>query len=235
MYIYDEETGYMQGPISATDNNKFSSAQINGDRITIELHGATEKNSEISIDQVVHGYSGGYGDAASCNIDINCSQGNTWQDESNSVALVVLGNGDRHCSGSLINNTCGDYASYFLTAFHCLDTNLDGVLSQLEKEEVEDWSFRFQYKNEACNGNDDDAEYITYSGAKFKSGYSGTDFVLLKLDNDVVEGLSMAGWSRSTTASSSGASMTHPKGDLMKIGLYNQAPTTQSVNELKEA
>lgn len=224
VFIYNEQSGFIQGPIESIKGDRFSSSQIKGDRITIELHDPTQK-SDIHIDQVTHGYTG-FGDAASCNNDINCSQGNSWQEESNSVSLIIV-NGVRNCSGALISNTCSDFTPCFLTAFHCLDSNSDGVLSQSEKNAVADWSFRFQYKSPTCNGGDDN-QFITYSGSEFIAGYSGSDFALLELNNDLVKDLSLAGWSRSNIAPSSGASITHPKGDVMKIGLFNQTPTQQT-------
>ena len=83
----------------------------------------------ISIDKVIYAYkdiltySGntrtlGFGDALSCNVNVNCPEGDGWQKEKRAVACIYY---DGYlCTGALINNTSGE--DYFLTANHCFQT-----------------------------------------------------------------------------------------------------------------
>ena len=236
IYIYNESKDVVIGPITHKQNNNeniFSTDLVKGNSLIIEL---TEPLSVVGesilhISKVIHGYKNilysGNGQSSSCNNDINCSQGNNWQDESNAVAMIIV-NGNRSCTGALINNNCQDFTPNFLTAFHCLD-NLDGVLSQQERDAVQSWVFRFQYKSPSCGGGDD-LSYITISGATFRAGSSNSDFALMELNQrpPANSGITYAGWSNSNTAATSGASITHPRGDVMKIALYNNTITQQN-------
>ena len=103
---------------------------------------------EIAVGQVVQGYRsllrreaeltaenasyGPFGNSGACNINVNCPEGDDWQVENQSVALIVSG-GFAACSGAMVNNTNNDGTPYFLTANHCwLSQQLD-VLFQSRK------------------------------------------------------------------------------------------------------
>lgn len=133
------------GPITARENNKagvFATDLIQGESIILELYEPLEikEASILHINKVIHAYkdmfqamSGGFGQSSSCNVNINCPAGNNWQQESNAVAMLLLANGDRFCSGALVNNAtnnCQNFVPNLLTAFHCLDNNVDNVLQQ---------------------------------------------------------------------------------------------------------
>ena len=67
---------------------------------------------KIQLDKVVHGfkyidleaYNKDYNDSGPCNVNVNCPDGDNWQDEKKSVALIIV-NGFRNCTGYLMNNT----------------------------------------------------------------------------------------------------------------------------------
>ena len=83
---------------------------------------------EIEVAQVVQGYrsllrreaelqaemsaAGPFGNSGACNINVNCPEGDDWQVENQSVALIVNG-GFAACSGALVNNTNNDGTPYF--------------------------------------------------------------------------------------------------------------------------
>ena len=126
--------------------------------------------------------------AYSCHNDIACHSG--WIFESSGVALVLLASGTSYCSGSLLNNTMQNYKPYFLTAFHCIDTNNDsaegkyGTLSVSEKSAAQNWLFRFNYRKTTCNGSSTSV-YTTYNQAYFKAAYINSDFALMELKSQV--------------------------------------------------
>jgi hypothetical protein len=100
----------------------------------------TEKQSDMNTN--------GFGDSESCNINVNCPEGNDWQEEKRSVAMVLLGDGTRWCSGALVNNKGGNLNPYFLSAHHCADyISQNGVIGSDEKSDIQDWTFWFNYES----------------------------------------------------------------------------------------
>ena len=230
LYICNEDKTVLQGPITSknnTPNKQFASDLIEGSAIILEYFEPIEVKGKgiISISKVVHAYRNlfsdatkGFGSSGSCNIDINCPEGQNWQAESNSVALIIFGN--YSCSGALINNTCQDFTPYLLTANHCS-----------QGRDVGDWVFRFQYKSPICGGGDD-YSYYSYYGASLQASNSISDFSLLELNQcpSGNTGIAMSGWSRNNNAPNSVVGIHHPAGDVMKIATDNEQPTSELNN-----
>ena len=193
--MFNKERNIVFGPVTSNQNNKkrvFATDVMEGSFVTLQLFEPTEldEKSILHIDKVVYGYKNivnyvGFGDSAPCHNDINCPEGNNWQEESDAVVLILLDNGQRHCSGVLLNNGCQDFTPSLLTAFHCLDINpANNALSVAEQDAVQNWVFRFQYKSPSCNGNDD-LQFFSFSGADFRSAWFNSDFALLELSKDL--------------------------------------------------
>lgn len=55
-------------------------------------------------------------------VDINCEEGEQWQDHKNGVVkmIIPIGTSSFLCTGAILNNTKEDLKPYLLTAFHCL-------------------------------------------------------------------------------------------------------------------
>lgn len=205
LYVYNGEQTMLYGPVTSDHNNdskKFATNIIKGNSIILELYEPMNARGEsnLHINSVVHGYknmftSPGFGLSAPCNIDINCEQGDPWQDESDAVAMVIV-NGNRSCTGTLLNNACQDFTPSFLTAFHCLDNNGNGVLSQQERDAVQNWVFVFQYKSPVCNGGNATLSN-SITGADFRSAWVNSDFALMELDQrpQANSGIQYSGWS----------------------------------------
>ena len=117
LHIYNLENTVIQGPITRDDNTSnghFATDLIPGSEIVLEYFEPilAKENGVISISEVIHGYinlfsdpSKSFGNSAPCNFDINCPEGNAWQSESSSVAMIIVGN-NRICSAALVNNAC---------------------------------------------------------------------------------------------------------------------------------
>lgn len=228
LYIYNENKTVLQGPFTSDNNieeGTFSSDLIEGSAIILEYFEPNNINGkpEISISKIVHAYrnlfpnlENGYKTSADCNVDITCPEGSNWQAESNAVAMILIGD-TRWCSGCMINNTAQDFTPYFLTANHCI-----------EGQNIENWSFRFQYKSPSCGGGDD-YSYYSYYGADLLVNNAVSDFALLELNSRPVgnTGITFAGWSRNTIAPESVVGIHHPNGDVMKISIDNEQPTSE--------
>ncbi|MEN9742706.1 MAG: hypothetical protein RLZZ65_511 [Bacteroidota bacterium] len=199
--------------------------------------------SEIYIDRVMYNYrSTGYSvqqkinESDACEVNINCSPvGDQWQDEKRGVArvYVVEGNQAGWCSGSLINNTASDCKPYFLTALHC------GVSATAAN--MNQWKFYFRYEAPTCTNptsvgtlaNNFITGCLRIADANDGGGNTGSDFLLLKLGNNtneatIINNLKSTninaywnGWNANTAATSGGAGIHHPAGDIKKISTFS--------------
>jgi PKD repeat protein len=215
-----------------------------GDEMTLQIsepEGA--RPSEIHIDRIVYNYrSTGNPNVAkineseSCEVNVNCSPvGDAWQDEKRGVAriYVVDTQGAGWCSGTLVNNTALDCKPLFLTALHC------GVSTSAANSNQ--WRFYFGYEAPTCTnpgtaGTLDD-HFITgcvrLANSNDNGGDSGSDFLLVQLGTlanqaTTVTTLKSAsfnaywnGWDANTSATTGGAGIHHPAGDIKKISTFN--------------
>ena len=193
----------------------FSTAPIKGDSIILEYNqpAGSDFNGEISISSIAHDYKNifsenvtrGYGDSGSCNNNVVCDEGDNWQDEVNSVAMILTSGGSRICTGSLINNTSGDLTPYFLTANHCLGGN-------------NSWIFMFNYQSPSCS-NQDGPTNMTISGSTLLTSSSTSDFALLELNESPPEEYNVfyAGWDITGDTPNTPVCIHHPSGDIKKI------------------
>ena len=238
MYLYDKAGTMFIGPIENKHvySQKYATDIIKGEEVVIEVIMPKSKFGEFTIEvtNVIHGFqkfgitSRDYDDSATCNVDVNCTAGAGWEDERDAVALIIV-DGTRACSGSLINDACQDISSFFLTAFHCLDVDENGVLSSSEKDAVADWVFRFNYDSPDptppnCRGTEP-TNWFTFSGADFRAAYAVSDFALLELYGSVANQptLALAGWNRQDFTPDNGIGIHHPYGDVKKISFDNDA------------
>ncbi len=241
MYLF-APTGFMvMGPIRAEHihGGVYASDLIYGEEVVLAVRMQSNESAtfRLRMDKVIHGYAGrgsrDYGDAAACNIDVNCAPfGNGWELERDAVGLIIYG-GNELCSGSLINNACESLVPLFLTALHCIDgidgTNKDQEISQAEQNELSNWTFRFNYDSpdplaglppggNNCRGLEP-TSWLTYSGAQYRAGWSNMDFALIELNGSLLgqSSLALAGWDRRNIFPESSTSIHHPRGDVKKI------------------
>lgn len=247
LYLYQPDYSQIIGAFTAQNNHEskqFTTELIYGSKSVLEYYEPASQRGlgGFEISSVVHLYKRtpfeealelGFDDSESCEININCSEGNNWQDEKKGVAriLVVDGNNQGWCTGSLVNNTALDCAPYFLTAFHCGETATAANFNN--------WTFYFNYEADACNNPNFEPNSNTITGASVIAssndpGGNSSDFVLLELNSNVPQnyGVYYNGWNRtlSSTLTSNGVSIHHPAGDIKKISTYTQTLTTTSWN-----
>ncbi|SHF58884.1 hypothetical protein SAMN05443144_110108 [Fodinibius roseus] len=200
LFIYNEDQSTVLGPFNEEHNKssgRFSTLPVSGAQITLEYYepGGQWDNTELRIANVIHAYRNIFGrdnenstldlgDSGSCNINVNCPSALGWQDESRSVAMVLVDQNTRLCSGALVNNVLEDRTPYFLSAFHCADRlTPNGSLSSAEIADAEDWLFWFNYKSETCSDPNSEPGHNAVSGASFRAANSDSDFLLLELSN----------------------------------------------------
>jgi len=253
VFVYNTNHTVILGPFTSKDNpdkNGYAIGLIYGEDVILEYSAPMVKSDEgtteivspvIEIGAFSYVYRGedlfdnrakntGYGASEWCQVNVNCSEGDNWRDEQKGVARIycVEGNTAGYCSGTLINNTSNDQTPYFLTADHCGTTSDAG--------DFEEWIFRFNYESPGCTSYSEPSGNNVY-GCVRKSRAElngGSDFLLLELSTTATNlsniGAVYNGWSKSTSASSSGVSIHHPSGDIKKISTYTSSLSTGTYN-----
>jgi len=231
------------GAYSTSNNNSenvLGTELLKTDRLVLEVFepAAEIGKSNLNIGTIVHGYrdidalfeeemNRNLNGSGNCNIDVNCPQGEGWEQQRNSVARIVMGGS--YCSGSLVNNTSDEIIPYLLTANHCLfNAPSAGV-----------WVYRFRweapYQGVSCattSPSEDGPTQYSINGSEIKASNSNADFLLLELFNapEITWGIYYNGWDWSDAETVTRVtSIHHPRGDLKKIAHAEIAPTKQSI------
>ncbi len=238
MFMYDPAGNQIKGAYTRMNNTstgRFLTGMIKGETAILEYYEPFTARGQAIIDiaKVYYAYEtdfepevpegtfrtfsgGGYGDALSCHININCDEGAEWQEHKRGVArmLRVYNIGMGWCSGSLINNTAQDEHPYFLSAFHCFaeSATVDAFLDL--------WRFDFKYESASCADPASEPEAQSLLGCNFISGWEDSDFMLLELTETIPASYNVRfnGWNR--TASHLPDTTTiihHPQGDIQKV------------------
>ena len=112
-----------------------------------------------------------FGNSGACNINVNCPEGDDWQVENQSVALIVSG-GFAACSGAMVNNTANDGTPYFLTANHCLGS-------------PNSWTYYFNHESATCSGSTGPTNN-SISGGTLLVADGGSDVALIELSSTLL-------------------------------------------------
>ncbi|MFA6201104.1 MAG: T9SS type A sorting domain-containing protein [Bacteroidales bacterium] len=243
LYLYNNDHSKVIGAFTSINNHElktFATELVYGDEMTMEYfqpNSVTEK-AVIEISKLGYAYrdcaedysksSSEYGSSGSCNVNVNCSEGDNYRNAQRGVVRIVIVSayGMGWCSGSLVNNTSRDLSPYLLSAAHCVeDVTSSSYYSQ--------FVFYFNYESTGCSATTEPTSR-TLTGATLKAqAPSGSDFLLMRLNNTVPETYNAYwnGWNVGTTASTSGVAIHHPSGDIKKISTYTSAPVTSTYSD----
>ena len=235
LFLYSADHWQVIGAFTHETNPKggaFATEMIHGDKVILEYvesYGLKEK-PEILINEVGYVYrtadnlngTRGFGSAGWCEVNVNCSEGNEWQDQKNAVCRMIVKSGTSSvwCSGSTVNNTRQDGTPYLLTADHCGPN--------ATPSEMNTWIFYFRYEGPDCENPTSDSAFKSYTivGASKVAAAGGSgvasDFKLVKLNQVVPENYNpyFIGWSIKGITSPEGVTIHHPQGDIRKISTY---------------
>lgn len=222
------------------DVKGFATGLIYGDKITLEYFEPKDvmEQGVISVSHIVHGYryinigEESFGNSGACQVNVNCSEGNNWQQEKNAVALILV-NGNRYCTGSLINTTANDTRPLFLTADHCLGGWANSVKHDaITNSNLSHWSFYWNYESPTCANPSSEPPILSTVGATVVANNSNTDFALLNLTENPKDDCNITpyylGWDRTGSAGTGGVGIHHPGGDIKKIATYNITPSNSN-------
>ena len=213
---------------------RFSTGILKGDMIVLEYYQPAEEKElpVVKVEKVYYTYipAPNFLSASTCSyeVNVNCSEGSSWQLEKNAVALVYCKNDNESgwCSGSLVNNTQNNLAPLFLTADHCV-----GTKDAISDNDLSDWVFYWGYELESCSSTTQPFYYSkTTIGATLIANNSYTDFALLQLHQDplYIPGFIpyYLGWDASGNSGIGGVCIHHPNYDVKKISTYSCTPQT---------
>jgi len=233
LFVYNADKSFWDGAYTSAENNDhglFLSEMVYGDRIVIEYFepAGVVSRPKIQIDGVGYFYRGVHnhleesrGGSDPCQVDVNCPEGDDWQDEKNAVVrlLITQGNQSFLCSAALVNNTSYDCRQLMLTAMHCIEGLSASDFAQMQ--------VKFNFEVSGCNdgfgpSNRNRTGVIKLADSDDGGGDSGSDFALFEIEDEISDGWNpyFAGWRRTAAGSGSGVSIHHPSGDSKKISTY---------------
>lgn len=242
LFIYNPERTKILGAYTEKTNTygkEFATEFVYGDKIILEYVAPEPENEnafdlpQIEISGIAYGYNHIFiyteddglqkvrWDSQSCMINVNCPEGDNWQDQKKGVARILtpsLDGGTYLCSGSLINNTAQDFDPLFISAYHCY---MDMTETQMNQA-----VYYFHYEYQGCTNLGTDPNCPTIVGAQYLVDIhikDGSDGALVRLNSAIPEdyGVYFNGWDRRNVAPESGVGIHHPGGDVKKISTYN--------------
>lgn len=247
LYVYSKDRNHCIGAFTSRNNKGdsinvrgFATGLVYGSDVIMEYYQPKKITSEaiISIEYVVHGYryinfgEKTFDDAGSCMVNVNCEEGQDWQNEKKAVARIII-EGAYYCTGSLLTTTDFSEEPFFLTANHCI--------SKVGKDALEDPSldytfFYWNYEAPGCISNNIEPSLYSTSGATILANNIISDFALLQLTEDPKDLPNYTpyylGWDCSGEAGNPGVCIHHPKGDVKKISTIKSQPQSSYLNDL---
>ncbi|NND93357.1 MAG: T9SS type A sorting domain-containing protein [Flavobacteriales bacterium] len=244
LFIYNSDGSQFFGAFTHRNNKpsgRMSTELILGDIINFEYYEPQDQIGlgSISIKDLAYRYRDviGYNSpdingSQPCEVDVSCSEGDNWVDQSKSVLRIRSRiNGQFFwSSGTLMNNTAEDCKPLVLTALRCA---IDG--NDMSNEfEMDQYRFYFGYVSETC-GSEAFGQFNTMTGcAKLgdsndDAGTFGSDYLVVELSSSIPLSYDAyySGWDASGTAQfGGGVGIHHPSGDVKKISTYSAQPTS---------
>lgn len=234
LFLFNEDENHYLGAFTSANNKssgKFAVSPVSGDEVTIQYEVPQElgKPSDFRIYSVNHDFVGilksdwrrPLGESGDCNIDINCTAGDSYSEQKNAVCRLIVSSdkGSELCTGTLVNNTAQDQRPYIISAAHCYN----------EWEYAETTVFTFNYESPYCAPLDGDPSH-SVSGAVMRAKHDSLDFALAEMSLVPPPEYRpyFAGWSHSSILPDSTVSIHHPYGDIKKIAVDNDPPEKSS-------
>ncbi len=234
LHVYTEDKTEIRGAFTSFNNPRngyFATGLTHGESCIIEYFEPVKVKGQgiISLNEIGHAYRWvnsifpnvrggsalGFNQSDACEVNINCEEGNDWQNEKRAVSCIIVQSqqGQGICSGTLINNVREDCTPYLLSAQHCSEFVSSNQYAQ--------WIFHFNYESLDCNNPNSvgtlDDDFVVGCTKKADSddngGDTGSDFLLLELNQQPPTAFNVyyAGWDAAPTAPTGGDAVPHPR------------------------
>lgn len=232
LWYFNEDKSQVKGAYTSANNKahgKFFTGFVKDKTAYVQYYEPKEVKGQghftiFRIDQMLYKeetksavLNFGFGTSESCHLNVNCTEGDDWQDEKRGVCriMMVVEEGTAWCSGTLLNNERADETPYVLSAFHCTD----GFTPMYDF-----WRFDFNYETENCVNPDTEPNFQSLLGCHYRAGRRENDFQLLEIDALIPSSYNVYfnGWDRSAGAPSETTLIHHPSADIKKISQDNQ-------------
>jgi len=248
LHIYSADKKEMNGAFTSTNksaNGFYCTGFMRANEIIFEYCPNPNSNDQLHIYELGIATSSlpqkhasrEFGDAESCEVNVNCSEGNKYNLEKQAVVriLVKAGGDFGWCTGTLINNTNQDCTPYILTADHC---SINDAGNYASISDFSQWVYYFNYQSSSCANPSIEGvlanQFITGStriaSSNDNGGDTGSDFLLAKLNISppAIYNVYFAGWNRTNTLPDSGVCIHHPSADIKKISTFRGGLFTAS-------
>ena len=234
LFFFDKEKTQIKGAYTSANNKasgKFFTGFIHSEKAILEYYEPADVIGQghftiFRIDQSAESVAVGknalldlgFGTASDCNLNVNCSEGDAYQQEKQGVCRIMMTveEGTAWCSGTLMNNIRNDETPYVLSAFHCTDgfTPLHDL-----------WRFDFNYEGIACENPSEEPDFQSIVGCSLRAGRQETDFQLLEISQNVPVnfGVYFNGWDRSAAIPTEATLLHHPSADIKKVAHDNNS------------
>jgi hypothetical protein len=240
LFIYKPDRSQVLGAYTNSTNPSgglFATEFVGGDELILEYvkpATATEM-PRINISDIGYGYNAAAlkefagvqtrGVAGSCEVNINCEEGDAWQNEKKSVCYMTQKIGSHYwlCTGSLLNNTAADFKPLVLSAYHC--STDETYITEATEDEMKQWVFYFHKELDGCSNSSSNVVPKTIIGCTKLVGTNvqgQSDGLLLLLNSAIPDYYDVYynGWDRRDIPANSGVGIHHPQGDFKKISTY---------------
>ncbi|NDW17538.1 T9SS C-terminal target domain-containing protein [Dysgonomonas sp. 216] len=253
LFVYNKNCKQLLGAYTNATNpggGYFSNEVVYGDELVLEYVSSdiSDEQPRLVIEDVGYVYAnlsdgvrsyadpGKINNSADCMVNINCEEGDDWQDQKRGVVRIAMKypNSWLTCSGSLVNNTNNDGTPYILTANHCFFRENQAGIKDVSDCRVA--QFYFNYEFSSCDNQTNIPSYNTLVGGDLLVHTllnAGSDGLLLKLKNEVPKEWDpyYNGWDLSSDPGNTGVLIHHPEGDVKKISTFSQRPTIATWND----
>ena len=242
IHVYSTDKKHIIGGFGAENNQEsglMATEYVYGSDIIIEYYEpySVKGQGRFFIEEIGYGYKDitNFGSSQSCQVNVNCSEGNGLENQRNAVAriLVRTASSQGWCTGTLVNNVRQNCTPYFLTAMHC---GLSGT-SLTSESNINQWIFYFNFQSSSCaNPSTSPSTAQTITGAAVRAhsndggGNTGSDMLLLELNATPPANYNAyyAGWNVNNTATTGGFGIHHPAGDIKKISKFTGTTASTS-------
>jgi lysyl endopeptidase len=219
LFVFDPDKEVILGAFTSKNNKPYKKLAIYplpGDELVLQYEEPIDAafSAELEIGYINHDFLGVVPlknrwkkrPSGSCNVDVQCETSSGLDDQKRSVCRVFAH--DELGTGTLINNTSGEFKPYVISAFHVFDSTDNAKITLYD----------FNYESPFCT-KIDGYDNQSVSGSTALAAFDSLDFILVELSEVPPPSYRpyMAGWDATTTIPKATYTIHHPNGDTKKI------------------